>query len=78
MRYYSHIRIEAKKEAVDQLLPSPFPDHRAVQSAARRRLPLLGLLKEKAASLDLGIDEVLEVVLTYEKFKNSHASSLLE
>jgi len=78
MRYYSHIRIEAKKEAVDRLLPSPSPDHRVVQSAARSRLPLLGLLKEKAASLGLGIDEVLEVVLTYEKIKNSRGSSLFK
>jgi integrase len=69
MRYYSHIRIEAKKQAVDLLSPSPT---RSTQRRVRRgdALPLLDGIKQSAKRLGIAADTALELVLEYERNKS--------
>jgi integrase len=69
MRYYSHIRIEAKKQAVDLLSPSPT---RPTQRQVRRgdTLPLLDGIKQSAKRLGISAETALEVVLEYERNKS--------
>jgi integrase len=68
IRYYSHIRIEAKRDAVALLTPS-----RAKANPARTRktggLPLLAELKETAKRLGIPADAAVELVLEYERSK---------
>lgn len=68
IRYYSHIRIEAKRDAVDRLTGPP----RARRPASTPNSGPLRLLEElKAAAKRLGIaaDSALELVLQYERNK---------
>jgi integrase len=70
MSYYSHIRIEAKKIALDrlQLLPEEVKSTRAWKGGA---FPLLSELRIKATQLGISADAALELVLTYERSKGA-------
>lgn len=68
LRYYSHIRIEAKKDAVDRLMPSPRKTT-TVPSTKNGPLPLLGELRAAAKRLGIAADVALELVLQYERGK---------
>jgi integrase len=69
MRYYSHIRIEAKKQAVDLLSPSSTgPTQRRVRRGDA--LPLLDGIKQSAKRLGIAADTALELVLEYERNKS--------
>jgi integrase len=70
MRYYSHIRIEAKKAAVDRLQPLTERSI-AVRSAKADVFPLLTGVRETARQLGIGADAALELVLAYEHSKTS-------
>ncbi len=68
IRYYSHIRIEAKKDAVDLLTASP----RKAKTAHAPKggpLPLLEELRGAAKRLGIPADVALELVLEYERSK---------
>jgi integrase len=68
MNYYSHIRIEAKKEAVDRLgTESPRPKSISRASGA---FPLLTRLREIANRLDIPHEAAAELVLEYERLKS--------
>ena len=67
MRYYSHIRIEAKKIAVDRLEPPPATSYAPKCETAA--FPLLRSLREKARRLGINPDAALELVLEYERHK---------
>src|ERR1700731_255557 len=70
MSYYSHIRIEAKKVALDRLEPLP----KGVKPASSRKgtaFPLLGQLRTMANQLGIAADAALELVLAYERSKTS-------
>jgi hypothetical protein len=70
MRYYSHIRIEAKKVALDRLQSLP---KRMKQTSSREgtTFPLLRELRKKASQLGITADAALELVLSYERSKIS-------
>jgi integrase len=68
MSYYSHIRIEAKKTALDRLQPMP----KEVEAAGNQGVtafPLLSQLRIKAKQLGITADAALELVLSYERSK---------
>jgi integrase len=71
MKYYSHIRLEAKKQAVDRLQPTPIP---AVKSRSKPgnkpHHPLLTEVRETATQLGIPADAALELVLAYERGKS--------
>ncbi len=70
MSYYSHIRIEAKKIALDRLHPLAEEG----KSASKREgveFPLLSELRTKATQLGIAVDAALELVLSYELSKTS-------
>jgi integrase len=66
MSYYSHIRIEAKKVALDRLEPS------AKSKIAKKGtvFPLLVQLRTKANELGIPADAAVELVLSYERNKS--------
>jgi integrase len=66
--YYSHIRIEAKKAAVDRLATSPSRT-RTSSTTKNGPLPLLGELRAAAKRLGITADVALELVLQYERSK---------
>ena len=66
LSYYSHIRIEAKKVALDRLGPLPTEMELAVPQKA---FPLLKQLRAKANRLGIDPDAALELVLAYERTK---------
>lgn len=68
IRYYSHIRIEAKREAVDLLTASP-SKARATHAPKGGPLPLLGELRAAAKRLGIAGDAAIELVLQYERSK---------
>lgn len=68
MRYYSHIRIEAKKNAVDLLVAAP-KKAKAARSGKTGPLPLLGELRATAKRLGIAPDAALELILQYERSK---------
>jgi integrase len=68
MRYYSHIRIEAKRDAVDLLTSAP-KKTKAVRATKNGALPLLGDLRATAKRLGIAPDTALELVLQYERSK---------
>ncbi|HEV7521788.1 MAG TPA: site-specific integrase, partial [Candidatus Angelobacter sp.] len=68
MSYYSHIRIEAKKVALDRLEPL----QKRVRPANSRKggtFPLLKQLRTMANQLGIEADAALELVLAYERTK---------
>ena len=69
MRYYSHIRIEAKKAAVDRLEPPP-QNHKRAKSA-EAPYPFLAKLQNVASRLGIGQEAAMELVLEYERLKMS-------
>jgi integrase len=69
MRYYSHIRIEAKREAVNRLVTPPQKSAK-VQTSKNDALPRLGILRETALRLGIAPDAALELVLEYECSKS--------
>jgi hypothetical protein len=69
MRYYSHIRIEAKREAVNRLVTPPQKPAK-VQTSKKSALPRLGILRETALRLGIAPDAALELVLEYERSKS--------
>jgi integrase len=71
MRYYSHIRIEAKKTAVDRLAVDPQKPKVSKSSRSRGKFPLLNGLKETAERLGISTEAALEMVLFYEQSKAS-------
>lgn len=67
LSYYSHIRIEAKKVALDRLaLPTEMKSARTRGGAA---FPLLKQLRTIANQLGIAPDAALELVLAYERSK---------
>jgi integrase len=66
--YYSHIRIEAKKVALDRLEPAV---KTAKKTGSRKdaTFPLLSELRTKANQLGIAADAALELVLAYERSK---------
>jgi len=66
MRYYSHIRIEAKTEAVRRLERSARkrPEHQT-----QGRASILVSVKAAAHRLDIPTDAALELILEYERSK---------
>ena len=72
MSYYSHIRIEAKKIALDRLQPLP----KKTKTASRRggaAFPLLNELRTKAIQLGIAADAAVELVLAYERSKTANS-----
>jgi integrase len=71
MRYYSHIRIEAKKSAVDRLLPrSPKP-----VAAERGNVHRLSAgVKQIAKRLGIRTEAALELILQYESLRTGAKS----
>jgi integrase len=69
MRYYSHIRIEAKKAAVDLLGSRPRGQEPAKQAARVESFALLNGLKREARRLGISDDAALELILYYERSK---------
>jgi integrase len=70
LNYYSHIRIEAKKAALDLLEPTAKQPHKA-NPMKGARFPLLSQLRIKANQLGIAADAALELVLAYERSKLS-------
>jgi integrase len=71
MKYYSHIRIEAKKAAVDRLGQSTkAPKKSSSKSATSGSFPLLAELNEAAKRLQILPEAALELVLEYERSKS--------
>jgi len=68
IRYYSHIRIEAKRDAVDRLTAAPHKGGIG-RTAKSGPLPLLGELRAMAKRLGIAADAALELVLQYERSK---------
>jgi integrase len=71
MRYYSHIRIEAKKAAVDRLQMAPIPKKKDVSSTKGAAFPLLTKVRGAAQQLGIPTDAALELILAYERVKNT-------
>lgn len=71
LSYYSHIRIEAKKVALDRLetLPTQIKPTRPRSGAA---FPLLKQIRAMASQLAIGPDAALELVLSYERTKTAN------
>jgi integrase len=71
LSYYSHIRIEAKKAALDRLetLPTQITPARPRSGAA---FPLLKQLRAIANQLGIPPDAAVELVLSYERSKNAN------
>jgi integrase len=70
MSYYSHIRIEAKKVALDRL--EPLAKEPQTKSASKgTAFPLLGQLRTKANQLGIAADAAVELVLAYERSKST-------
>jgi Phage integrase family len=69
MKYYSHIRMEAKKEALDRLVPREHLVQRIPSHKRHREFPLLNQLRTLASNLGIETDAALELVLGYEKAK---------
>ena len=72
MKYYSHIRIAAKKLALDRLEPqtASVGKNKAV-TKVRSTLPLLSELKETAKRLQISPEVALELVLQYERNRSA-------
>jgi integrase len=68
MRYYSHIRIEAKRDAVD-LLTATSKKTKTARPGKSGPLPMLGELRATAKRLGIAADAALELVLQYERSK---------
>jgi integrase len=77
MKYYSHIRIEAKKQAVDRL-QSPAPPPKTSEPQTKGQFPLLNDLKVIADQLGIAHEAAVELVLQYEKSKTGSAPTLLK
>lgn len=69
MRYYSHIRIEAKKSAVDRLHAVPVRPQPVNKVKGKNAFPLLRGLRQTANRLGISHDIALELVLSYEQSK---------
>ena len=67
LSYYSHIRIEAKKVALDRLEPTK--QRKKTISLKGPACPLLSQLRTKASQLGIPTDTALELVLAYERNK---------
>jgi integrase len=70
MSYYSHIRIEAKKVALDRLQPLP-KEVKTARPGKGTTFPLLRQLRTMATQLGIAADAALELVLAYERSKTS-------
>jgi integrase len=69
--YYSHIRIEAKKAALDRLEPLP-TGMNAAGPRTGATFPLLKQLRALANQLGIAPDAALELVLAYERTKTAN------
>jgi integrase len=69
MKYYSHIRMHAKKAAVDRLIPGPQKAIRARASVTPNPYPLLNDLRGTAKRLGISEDRALELVLSFQHSK---------
>ncbi len=66
MKYYSHIRIGAKKAAVDRLMP-PGPHKKSTNvSGHNGTLPVLSAVRATAQRLGIAEDAALELVLAFQ------------
>lgn len=70
MRYYSHIRIVAKKRAVDCLVPA-VDGGEARKPPKKTSFPLLAGVEENARRLGIPVKAALELLLAYERSKAS-------
>lgn len=77
MKYYSHIRIEAKKQAVDRLEPAAAAP-KISHARTKGKFPLLNDLKVVADQLGIAHEAAVELILQYEKSKSGHASTLVK
>jgi integrase len=68
MRYYSHIRIEAKKQAVDGLIA---PSRKNVRHSPGRNRPILASVKDIAIRLGIDPEAGIELILQYERTKST-------
>ena len=66
MRYYSHIRIEAKEEAVRRLEKPARPSRPKLQGS---ELNMLASIRAAARRLNIPTDAALELILEYERRK---------
>jgi hypothetical protein len=73
MRHYSHIRIEAKKRAVDCLVPAPADRREAKKPPKKSSFPLLAGVEENAKRLGIPVEAALELLLVYERSKASNS-----
>jgi integrase len=73
LRYYSHIRIAAKSEAVNRLVIEAKKPAKA-QPSEKGILPRLGILRETALRLGIAPDTAFELVLEYERSKSLDGS----
>ncbi len=71
IRYYSHIRIEAKKVAVDRLVAMPAERDKARRTPGKSSFPMLAEVKANAKRLGIPVDAALELLLAYERSKVS-------
>lgn len=71
MKYYSHIRISAKKEAVDRLNATPTKSNGRSSAQPAGALPLLSKVRAAAERLGIEAEKALELVLTYERGKHA-------
>ncbi|MBZ5534111.1 MAG: site-specific integrase [Acidobacteriia bacterium] len=71
VRYYSHIRVEAKKVAVDRLVAMPTERDKARRATGKSSFPMLAGVKENAKRLGIPVDAALELLLAYEGSKVS-------
>ena len=73
LNYYSHIRIAAKKQALDQLGQETTGNvkKKPVRFARTGNFPFLTQLKECAKRLRISSDAALELVLEYERNKST-------
>ena len=66
MKFYSHIRIEAKKEAVDLLAPQPHKLKSPKVPGPIKAFPLLNNIKGTARRLGISDEAALELILSHQ------------
>ncbi|HEY1939949.1 MAG TPA: tyrosine-type recombinase/integrase [Candidatus Angelobacter sp.] len=71
MKYYSHIRITAKKEAVDRLVVASLVLNKKKSGQRIGSLTLLSQIKTTAERLGIEMEKALELVFDYERGKHA-------
>jgi integrase len=71
MHRYSHVRIEAKKRAVDVLVPEPVGLRNGKTTSKKNVFPMVATVQEHARRLGIPVEAALELVLAYERSKGT-------